>query len=745
MARTTRRPAKRVFLNLLMVLVIIGCLGFGAALGLLAGTLQTIPSPEALTYRPNLATVVYDRHGEVICRFMVENRTMVPLSQIPKHLQDAIVAFEDQHFWSHKGINPIRILKALWVDIRTGTKAQGGSTITQQFAKLAFLTHEKTLIRKIQDAVYAIQLERAYTKAQILEWYLNEIYLGHGTYGVEAASQYYFGKHVSELTLAEAAMIAALPRSPENYTPRRYPERAKERRDLVLSVMAAEGYIAKEQMLRAQQEPIELAEHPEQPNTAQQFIEHVRKYLTEVHGAHRLYRDGLKVYTTLDLKMQRAAEETLERHLPAVSTVDSDGRVQVSPQAALVTIEVATGYVRAMVGGRGDTDFNRVVQTTRQAGSAFKPFVYVTALRQGWNPISYITDAPAVLDEETGEAWPSNWDGVYEGPVTLRYGIAKSKNAASVQLLKTLGVDAVIETAERLGISTLVKTGARTDRVDALALGGLTNGVTPLDMATAYGSLASGGVRAEPVMIWRVEDRNGVILEENRSKRSIVLDEASAYLMTNMLSDVIYSAPGIGTGRSANIGRPAAGKTGTTTSNTDAWFVGYTPEYVTAVWIGNDDQAQKLEFDGRTIASSDAARIWADYMTAILKGAPAREFYVPESVTRLAVCSETGELPTASCPRVVEEVFRDGSKPTRLCSLHNPSTTIIERRICSESGLLATIHCPPNKVETKKYQADTGVEVGKGGLRLGSLLPHQFCDVHGESPSETELPPEFMR
>jgi penicillin-binding protein 1A len=728
-----------------MILVIIGCLAMGAALGLLAGTLQTIPSPEALTYRPNLATVVYDRHGEVICRFMVENRTLVPLSEIPKHLQDAIVAFEDQHFWSHKGINPVRILKALWVDIRTGTKAQGGSTITQQFAKLAFLTHEKTLIRKIQDAVYAIQLERTYTKAQILEWYLNEIYLGHGTYGVEAASQFYFGKHVSELTLAEAALIAALPRSPENYTPRRYPERAKERRDLVLSVMASEGYITREEAIRAQQEPIVLAEHPEQSNTAQQFIEHIRKYLTDVYGAHRLYRDGLKVYTTLDMKMQRAAEETLERHLPAVTAVDSEGRVRISPQAALVTIEVATGYVRAMVGGRGDTDFNRAVQTTRQAGSAFKPFVYVTALRQGWNPISYINDSPVVLDEDTGETWPSNWDGVYEGPVTLRYGIARSKNAASVQLLKALGVDTVIETAERLGISTLVKTGARTDRVDALALGGLTNGVTPLDMAVAYGSLASGGVRAEPVMISRVEDRNGVILEENRSRRSIVLDEASAYLMTNMLSDVIYSSPGIGTGRSADIGRPAAGKTGTTTSNTDAWFVGYTPEYVTAVWIGNDDQAEKLEFSGRTIASSDAARIWADYMTAILKGVPAKDFYVPESVTRLEVCSETGELPTASCPKVVHEVFRDDSQPTRLCSLHNPSITIIERGICSESGLLATIHCPPDKVQIKKYQAQTGVEVAKGGMKPGSLLPNQFCDVHGGSLAETELPPEFMR
>ncbi|MGB4164218.1 MAG: transglycosylase domain-containing protein, partial [Bacillota bacterium] len=316
MARATKRPRRRVFLGVVMVLVLVGCLGLGAGLGLLAGTLQTIPGPEALIYRPNIATVVYDRHGEVICRFMVENRTYVPLSSIPKHLQNAIIAIEDQHFWSHRGINPIRILKALWVDIRTGTKAQGGSTITQQFAKLAFLTHEKTLVRKIQDAVYAIQLERTYTKSQILEWYLNEIYLGHGTYGVEAASQYYFGKHVSDLTLAEAALIAALPRSPENYSPRRYPERARDRRNLVLSMMASEGYITAEQARAAQQEPIILADLPEQSNTAQQYVEYIRKYLTDKYGAYRLYRDGLRVYTTLDLEMQRKAERVLEEHLP---------------------------------------------------------------------------------------------------------------------------------------------------------------------------------------------------------------------------------------------------------------------------------------------------------------------------------------------------------------------------------------------------------------------------------------------
>jgi|CZCB01.1.fsa_nt_gi penicillin-binding protein 1A len=743
MARATKRPRRRVFLGVVMVLVLVGCLGLGAGLGLLAGTLQTIPGPEALIYRPNIATVVYDRHGEVICRFMVENRTYVPLSSIPKHLQNAIIAIEDQHFWSHRGINPIRILKALWVDIRTGTKAQGGSTITQQFAKLAFLTHEKTLVRKIQDAVYAIQLERTYTKSQILEWYLNEIYLGHGTYGVEAASQYYFGKHVSDLTLAEAALIAALPRSPENYSPRRYPERARDRRNLVLSMMASEGYITAEQARAAQQEPIILADLPEQSNTAQQYVEYIRKYLTDKYGAYRLYRDGLRVYTTLDLEMQRKAERVLEEHLPRITVPDPEGRMQVSPQAAIITLEVATGYIRAMVGGRGDTDFNRAVQTTRQAGSAFKPFVYVTALKQGWNPASRIEDQP-VITEEDGDTWPSNWDNVYEGPVTLRYGIARSKNAASVQLLRAVGVDSVIQTAESMGITTLVKSGARTDRVDALALGGLTNGVAPIDMAVAYGCLASGGVKAEPVTVLRVEDRYGAVLEENRPRRSIVLDEATAYLMTDMLSDVIYSPAGVGTGRSANIGRPAAGKTGTTTSNTDAWFVGYSPEYVTAVWIGNDDQSEKLEYNGRTIASGDAARIWADYMSEILEDKPRSDFYVPESVTEAVICSVTGDLATSLCPSPVQEVFRAGTEPTQECIIHNPSIVIVERSVCTESGLLATIHCPSEAVTTKRYRADTNQEVANTGDVLSdSTMPIRFCNVHGGSPEKTELPPEF--
>jgi penicillin-binding protein 1A len=743
MARVAQRPKRRILLNLIMVIVIIGCLGMGAGLGLLAGTLQTIPGPEALIYRPNVATVVYDRRGEVICRFMVENRTLVPLSAIPKYLQDAIVAVEDQHFWSHKGINPIRILQALWVDIRTRSAAQGGSTITQQFAKLAFLSHEKTLIRKIQDAIYAVQLERTYTKSQILEWYLNEIYLGHGTYGVEAASQYYFGKSVSDLTLAEAALVAGLPRSPENYSPKRYPERAKERRDLVLTMMASEGYITKAEAAAAKQEPIKIVEHPEKSNTAQQYIEYIRKYLSEKYGTYRLYRDGLRVYTTLDLQMQRAAEEMLDKHLPRETSPDSEGREQVSPQAALVTLEVSTGYIRAMVGGRGDTDFNRAVQTTRQAGSAFKPFVYITALRQGMNPSSRIDDVPAVVDDATKTTWPANWDNVYEGSITLRYGIARSKNAASVQLLRTVGVDSVIETAERLGISTLVKTGNRTDRVDALALGGLTNGVTPLDMAVAYGSIASGGVRTEPVTILRVEDRQGAILEENRSRRSIVLDEATAYLMTDMMKDVIYGPVGVGTGRSAAIGRPAAGKTGTTTSNTDAWFVGFTPEYVTSVWIGNDDQSEKLEYGSRTIASSDAAKIWADYMSTILKDKPQSDFYMPESVVKLQICSITGDRASSLCPSPVLEVFRAGTEPEQQCSLHDPEITRIERRVCQDSGLLATIHCPSNRVVTKTYRADTGQEIGLGGVVPGSLIPVQYCNVHGGSLVETELPPEF--
>src|SRR5690606_20839351 len=443
-------------------------------------------------------------------------------------------------------------------NLRAGAIEQGGSTITQQLAKLAFLTNDRTWSRKFKELLLAIQIERKYTKDEILESYLNVVYFGHGAYGVEAASQIFFQKSVSEVNLQEAALLAAVVNGPGYYSPFYDMEAATRRRNLVLRRMLDLGFIDQAAYDEAVSSPIELKDGRRQQTIAPHFVIYVREQLLDRYGAQMVYTGGLRVYTTLDLDLQRAAEKAIEEMVPVQET-DENGLAQ--PQAALVTIDVHTGEIRAMVGGRNNDQYNRAVQATRQPGSAMKPFVYAAAIdSKRYTPAHLMVDEPTTFTLITGETWtPRNYDNTHRGTMSLRTALEDSINVVAAKLIDEIGPATAIDYAKRMGITTLQESGRLNDLTLSFALGGLTRGVTLLEMATAYGVFASGGIRTTPIAILRVEGPDGTVIDECRPQRRLVLSPESAYIMTDMMRGVIERGTGVG----ANIGRPAAGKTGT--------------------------------------------------------------------------------------------------------------------------------------------------------------------------------------
>jgi len=595
----------KVFLFAILAIII------GTSGGLLVGCFKSIPSTEQIAIdQPKEATKVYDANGQLIGNLFEENRTFVPLSKIPLNLQDAIISIEDDRFYQHHGIDFRGIARALWVDITGKGGMQGGSTITQQLAKNVFLTQKRTLARKIEEAFLAVQLERKYTKEEIIEFYLNQIYFGHGAYGVQAAAQVYFGKNIDQLDLAECSLLAGLPKGPSYYSPYQNMDAAKLRQGTVLDRMVQLGYITPEQAQEAKDKPIHLAGLKTTPRVAPYFMDYLTQYLIDRYGANAVYRGGLKVYTTLDLNMQKAAENSLAKNLPP-AIKDSHGIEE--PQGALVALEPSTGYIKAMVGGRDfkNTQLNRASMAHRSPGSTFKPFVYVAAIDNGYSPYSIIDDSPV----QYGSWRPQNDDRRFHGPITLTAALTGSVNVATVKLAEQVGIDKVREYAQRMGIESLTPQ----DNNLALALGGTQKGLTPLEMATAYATLANGGMKVKPVCVSKVEDRNGNILEENFPSHTSVLNQQTAYTVTSMLENVINS----GTGKRANIGRPAAGKTGTTDDYKDAWFVGYTPDLVAAVWMGHDNPKPMPGMYGGIVP----AKLWADFMREALANVPPKNFF----------------------------------------------------------------------------------------------------------------------
>lgn len=565
------------------------------------------------------ASVIYDRNGGVVTTLSPTRILWKPLDEIPLPLREAVIAVEDVRFYQHRGVDVRGIIRAMVQNFRQGERVQGGSTITQQLAKNLLLTQERTFQRKIAEIGYAIRIEREYTKDQILEIYLNDIYFGRGVHGIEAAARTYFGRPIQELSLEQMALLAGLPKGPELYSPFNHPQRALARRNTVLGIMMREGLLDESLEKELTERPLGTLQRPGVPTRGSYFADYVVAQLHHNYGwSERFIRGGgLKIYTPLDLRLQQYAEEMVGR-IPT--------HEQFRPQVALVALDPVTGEIRALIGGRSyrHSPLNRATEIRRQPGSAIKPVVFAAALINGMRPDTRVVDEP-VQFIVNNEPWqPQNNDGRYRGSITLTTALSESVNTVAVQLAHDVGINNVFQLAEEMGLP-LVESGERNDRgLAPLALGGLTRGVTPLELTTAYTAFANRGIRSTPICVLRVEDRRGRILRRGRFQQHRVIPETVAADLTQMMRGVLTH----GTGVRGNPGRPAAGKTGTTSGNTNAWFVGYTPELLVTLWLGNDDN-QPLRLNDQVLGSGTAAELWGGFIRRAYAGLPPMEFGTP--------------------------------------------------------------------------------------------------------------------
>ena len=676
---------------------------------------RDLPSLEQLeNYDPDLVTSIYSKDGKILHELFLEKRVFVELNQIPIHMRNAVIASEDRRFREHWGLSLRSVARAILVNVLSLSYRQGFSTLTQQLARNLYksIGFEDSIIRKIKEVITAIQIERTYTKDEILEMYLNTVHFGHGTFGVQAAAKRFYGKRANELTLDEAALLVGLLPSPAIYSPIRHPDRANRRRNTVLRLMREEGYVTLSKYAEARAQSLDKINDEPPAGVAPYFTEFVRRFLEREDDrlGINIYRDGLKIYTTLDSRLQSIAEKTVLKTVQrnqavlnnrlfeneeefsrlayfgihpedTVKMMMEDSiplykalRDKLLVQAALIALDPQTGHILAMVGGRPEPhyhdQFNRAVQARRQPGSVFKPFVYTTAIDNGYPVTKQLLNQPVVLNvrNATGEweKWmPKNYDGSTGGLTTLREGLRRSLNLISVRLVQEL-VPAVEvkKTAQRMGITTNIRA------VDAISLG--TSEVFLIEVVSAYGTFANKGVYSRPLGILRIEDRFGNVIEEYEPDQEEVLSEETAYLMTNLMQTVLDQ----GTGGSArwkyHFYHPAAGKTGTTQGYSDAWFVGFTENIVAGVWFGVDDYSVSLgEKQSGTTAALPA---WANFMREAHKnlGISWNDFKIPGGIIKFEICSVSKNRPVAVCP-VEMEVFKKGTEPTRYCKIHRRS------------------------------------------------------------------------
>jgi penicillin-binding protein 1A len=612
-----------------------------------------LPGIDALKdYRPSIASSVYDDNNELIDEFFLEDRKVVKIAEIPKVVQYAFVAAEDSRFYLHQGFDIQSIFRAMFKNFEAGHIVQGGSTITQQVTKLMYLTPEKKYIRKVKEAILSYKIDKYLTKDEILNLYLNQIYLGHGAYGIESASLVYFGKSAKELTLPEAALLAGMPKAPNTYSPYLHFERAKERQAYVLSRMVEDNYITKAEMDKAINVPLKLRDINPKEKIAAYFVEHIRRYVQEKYGADVLYKEGLSIYTTLNLAAQKAARDALEKGLTELEDREKYERGLV--QGALYCMDVKTGAIRAMVGGRdfNKSEFNRATQSRRQAGSAFKPLIYTAAFDKGMNPSTRFVDSPIVFEDPSQEdgLWkPKNFDEKFLGPITMRTALVQSRNIVTIKILQEIGVDYAASYAMNMGISSPIT------RSLSLALG--TSGVTLQELVNAYDVLADGGKKVTPFFIKKIVDRTGNVFEETKVKSEQVIDPRIAFMTSYIMRDVVES----GTGRRVkSIGRPVAGKTGTTNDIRDAWFIGFTPSLIAGVWIGFDQETTlgKNEVGGRA-----AAPVWLYFMEKVMQHTPVEAFPTPEGIIFVKVDPKTGLAAGSSDRGAIYEAFLDSAPP----------------------------------------------------------------------------------
>jgi 1A family penicillin-binding protein len=633
------------------------------------------------------ATAVHDASDHLVFTIFKERRLDVPLDKVSPNLVHAILAIEDQRFYEHGGFDALRIASAALVNLRRGRAAQGGSTITQQLARQSFLTPDKTLRRKIQELLLAARIEARYSKPEILQLYLNKVYFGDGLYGIEAASQGFFGKHAADLSVPEAALLAGLVKSPSSYAPTVSLDRATRRRNVVLQAMLENGAIDQETLERSRGTQVTLVDglRSDEPH-GQYFKEQVRRELVARFGWETVYQGGLKVYSTIDMKLQEDAESAVQEQLArldarraalaARKTKKGDPPPPPDPeplQAALLAMDPSSGEVRAMVGGRdfARSHFNRAVQARRQPGSAFKPFVYATALEAGFTAASVIDHLNDPIDTLEG-AWTPEEGHETGDSISLRGGLRTSSNRAAVRLLQDVGIPKTVAYAKALGVGDVPS-------VPSLALG--SGEVTLESMTAAYAAFANGGLVPTPTFIRRVEDRGGQVLFTAAPEANRAVTEQTAFVMATMLADVINSGTAA-RARALGFTLPAGGKTGTTNDYYDGWFIGFTPSLVAGVWVGFDQPQTILP---RGFASDVAVPMWAAFMKAATKGDKPQWLSTPDDIVTAEVCRLSGKRPTEGCEHVevvddkghVErrsmvytEYFVRGTEPTEPCDLH---------------------------------------------------------------------------
>lgn len=616
----------------------------------LSGVLSGCSTDKYLNVEVPAPSKILDANGELIAFISQENRLPVTLESISPYMRQAIIAMEDSRFYSHHGIDPAGMARALYRNIIARDVVEGGSTITQQLAKNLYLDPRRTAGRKLEELVLTIQLERKYTKNEILVMYLNEIYFGQGSYGIEAASRTYFNKAAKDLGLAESAMLAGIPRAPGIYNPSVNPAAARERQEIVLDRMAELGMIDENKAAQAKKQFLQPLKATAQNMSAPYFTSEIIRQLGKKHqdNLEILYSGGLSIYTTLDKNMQEAAEKALAEGLSG-KDLDLNG--------ALVAVEPKTGRIKALVGGKdySQSQFNRAL-SRMQPGSAFKPFLYAAAIDRGYTAGTVVTCEHVSFTDAQGSIYqPKDFQGGYHNrPYTLKEALYTSDNLVAVKLNDMVGPSVAAAYARRMGIASDVQP------VLSLPLG--TSEVTPLEMAGAYSTLANGGIRNDPYFISKVTDSSGRVLEEHRPKPERALDEKTCYIITDMLTGVL-KAGGTAPGVYNSVKRPAAGKTGTTENYKDAWFVGYTPDLAAAVYVGYDEKNRGSGLTG----SQAAAPVWSLFIREALKDVPAREFPVPQGIVKVNICADDGMLAGGLNTLTIEAAFVRGTEPTSVC------------------------------------------------------------------------------
>jgi penicillin-binding protein 1A len=674
---------------------------------------RDLPSLSTLEhYDPMLATRIYSTDGKLLKELYMQNRQEVRLEQIPENLIQAVISTEDRRFFDHWGFDLHRFFKAAFVDITTLSKRQGAGTITGQLARKLYLTPQKKWSRKIREALTAFQIERTYSKPEILEMYLNHMFFENRAYGVQAAAQRYFNKNVEDLKTEESALLIGILQRPTDYSPYRHPQAAATRRNLVLRNMMNCSYLTQAQYDSLRQFPLKVVEAQDNDSAtiAPYFCEYIRQMLEAKYGIG-VVTDGLSIYTTLDSRIQACAEKAIRNKLPELeknirrrivdkkefvdwikvsqkdsgkihevlsdtSFIDSLLAAKARLQAAMVVLDPTNGHILAMVGGRDfeESKFNRAVQAQRQPGSAFKPIVYTVAIDNGYPPCFTLLNQPLTLPMVDGTEWrPKNYYEDTGGQTTLREAITKSLNLVSIRLVTEVTPPEKVATfAKHWGFTTDIQP------FFAIALGVFD--VIPLELTSAFTAFANGGVIVEPTAVLRVEDKNGNVLEEAAPKSKEIFSEATAYIMTSMLRDVVDHGTGFATRSVYNFHRPAAGKTGTTNDFTDAWFIGFTPQICASVWVGFDDK--RISLGERQSGAVVALPIWAPFMKMVYDTLqlPEADFKQPTDVIWVKICSDSKKLTTEYCPKTMYEVFRKDLAPQDTCDVHTAPDSEFKRR-----------------------------------------------------------------